>query len=235
MGRTRGAGRVRETGEFRELANQDQVWRRSEHWRVAASRRPPWPDDPPARLAWWVAHRAVLIAPTAAEPSHVEGEVRRPHHAAEEGLAKRGGFRGGAGPDLRRTSACFKQGLVLALALSGFDQCTNDRRACRCTALRRSVPPSRQAEGAQAPLCHGPPDKSPRHRVMDAYLVRLPSWRRQWGASCQRWRGLPGGWFHAEWQQCPSRSVVVAGECPPSRGRRGGFGRQALGLEGIQK
>src|SRR5215204_3563648 len=137
-----------ETGEFRELANQDQVWRRSEHWRVAASRRPPWPDDPPARLAWLVAHRAVLIAPTAAEPSHVEGEVRRPHHAAEEGPAKRGGFRGGAGPDLRRTSACFKQGLVLALALSGFDQCTNDRRACRCTALRRSVPPSRQAEGA---------------------------------------------------------------------------------------
>jgi hypothetical protein len=56
-----------ETGEFRELANQDQVWRRSEHWRVAASRRPPWPDDPPARLAWLVAHKAVLIAPTAAE------------------------------------------------------------------------------------------------------------------------------------------------------------------------
>jgi hypothetical protein len=27
-----------------------------------------------------------------------------------------------------------------------------------------------------------------------------------------------------------ARSVVVAGECPPSRGRRGGFRRQALGL-----
>ena len=42
----------------------------------------------------------------------------------------------------------FKRALVLALAFSGFDQCTKDRRACRCTALRRSVPPSRQAEGA---------------------------------------------------------------------------------------
>jgi hypothetical protein len=56
-----------ETGEFREMANQDQVWRRSGRWSGAASRRPPWPDDPPARLAWLVAHRAVLIAPTAAE------------------------------------------------------------------------------------------------------------------------------------------------------------------------
>ena len=81
-----------QAGEFRELANQDQLWRRSENGNLHAGQQPPWPADEPHRLLWLVRHGARLIVPTAAERQQLwEAKYAdRVHELASAGHAPAG-------------------------------------------------------------------------------------------------------------------------------------------------